>query len=284
MPKDAYPLEALLAWAKVAELGGVGRAAQALGISQPAVTARLRRLAEAAGGPLFVRTPAGLRPTATGARLLPLARALVRLLEAARGGETRVRIAASQTAAAYHLPPRLARSPAPKFELRPTNSQEALRRVREGEAELAVVEGPPPLDAGGLVLHPFGRDELILVAHPGHPLAGRRVELKALAETPLLVREPGSGTREVIEAALAARGVRPPVKAVVAGLLPLKEAVKAGLGPAFLPRVAVRRELRAGALRRVHLPRFRLVRPLTLVLPLHADETTRALAEALLVS
>ncbi len=284
MSKGTYPLEALLAWAKVAELGGVGKAAQALGISQPAVSARLRRLAEAAGGPLFVRTPTGLRPTATGTRLLPLARALVRLHEAARGGEIRVRIAASQTAAAYHLPPRLARAMGPRFELHPTNSREALRRVREGEAELAVVEGPPPLDAGDLVLHPFGHDELVLVVPPDHPLAGRRVDPGALADTPLLVREPGSGTREVVEAALAARGVRPPVRAVVAGLLPLKEAVKAGLGPAFLPRVAVRSELRAGTLVRVHLLRFRLTRPLTLAQPSYADEATRALASALLVS
>ncbi len=284
MPAKDFPLEALLTWAVVVEQGGVGRAAEQLGISQPAVTARLRRLAEAAGGPLFVRTRKGLEPTATGARLLPLARALGRILELATKGEAKIRIAASQTAAAFHLPPRLARVPALGFELVPTNSQEALSRVREGRAELAVIEGPPPLEGEDLTLYPFARDELVLVAPRDHPLAGKRVSPSALEKVPLLMREPGSGTREVVEAALASHGVRPPVKAVVAGLLPLKEAVKAGIGPAFLPRVAVRRELRSGEVRRVQLLRLRLTRPLTLVLPSHADEASRALAKALLVS
>ncbi len=279
------PAEALLTWAKVVELGAVSRAAKALGISQPAVSARLKKLAAYAGGPLYVRTRQGLRPTPQGERLLPLARALSRLLETLPQEEVPVRIAASQTVAAYHLPPRLAAARASSFTLRPTNSAEALRSVREGEAEIAVLEGPLPLGCTRARTYAFGEDELVLAVPKSHPLArNHSIAPTDLKSVPLLVREPGSGTRQVVEAALTRFGVRPPVQAEIAGLLPLKEAVLSGIGAAFLPRVAIRTELRTGRIRIVRIRGLRLVRPLTLVLAEHADTRARALAEALLVS
>ncbi len=279
-----YPLEALLTWAKVVEVGGVGRAAAELGISQPAVSARLRRLAEAAGGPLFRRTPEGLVPTAVGRALLPAARALARLAEALPATPA-LPVAASQTVAAYYLPGWLARAGwSGPLALTVANSDEAVRRLRAGEVELALIEAAPPLAAPDLEVHRLAEDELVLAVPRGHPLWGRRrvdaAELEGLA---LLAREPGSGTRRAVEAVLARLGVRPRVRLVLGGLEPLKQAVIAGLGPAFLPRVALAREARAGRLGYARIRGAPIRRPLSLLLPAGAGEAARELAAGLRV-
>ncbi len=277
---NALPPEGLLAWAKVVEAGGVGRAAGALGISQPAVSARLKRLAEAAGGPLFRRTREGLVPTPLGAALLPQARALARLLSALPEPPP-LRIAASQTVAGYYLPRWLAAAGWPgRAAIEVSNSRRAVERLLAGEADLALIEAPPPPDPG-LEARPLGEDELVLALPPGHPLAGRRrAGAGELSDLDLLLREPGSGTRELALAALARLGVRPRVRLTIGGLEPLKEAVAAGLGAAFLPRVAAR----AAGLGYLRLRGPRLVRPLTLLLARQSPQTARGLAARFPVS
>lgn len=101
----------------------------------------------------------------------------------------------------------------------------------------------------GLMSAPFLDDELVLIAAPGHPLAKHApVSLERLAETPFLMREAGSGTREVVERALADWKIVPNVMMELGHTEAIKNAVAAGLGVSILSRMTVVRDVADGRL------------------------------------
>ena len=134
-------------------------------------------------------------------------------------------------------------------ELAVGNSVAVVRSVAEGEAQLGFIETPRKIF--GLRTSVVGGDSLTVVVSPTHPWARRRgpVGPDLLAETPLLLREPGSGTRDAFEAALLATG-RVPAQplAVLASTTTLKAASAAGDGPSVLSALAVASEVAAGTL------------------------------------
>jgi len=139
--------------------------------------------------------------------------------------------------------------------------------VLDGGADLGFVEGPdlPP----ALASHQVGTDRLTVVVPPGHPWERRRSGITAaeLAATPLVAREPGSGTRRYFEEALQAQGGLgwvPPV-AELSSTTAIKSAVAAGIGPAVLSSLAVAPELSAGTLRAVRVTDLDLSRRLLAV-------------------
>ncbi|MEV7974241.1 LysR family transcriptional regulator [Cellulomonas sp. NPDC089187] len=212
--RDRIPLAALDLLDAVARHGSLTAAAQALGIAQPSVSAGLRRLERRTGLSLLTRSASGTRLTAEGQAVLDRARrvlaasdALEREVAELRQGD-RVRVAASLSIAEYLVPVWLAgRGPeAAAVELTVANSREVMAAVRDGREDLGFVEGPRVTD--GLRERIVGADELLVVVTPDHAWAGRRTPLRAteLAAGPLAVRESGSGTREVLEEALAAAG------------------------------------------------------------------------------
>lgn len=254
---DIGALDLLLS---VAQLGSLGRAAQEHGISQPAAGSRIRRLEGLLGLSLVERSAQGSRLTPDGAMVADWARDVVAAaatldagVEALRAGHAgRLRVAASLTVAEYLVPRWLidlrARCPAATVALRVVNSTEVGRLVLAGDAGLGFVEGPvvPP----GLESREVGHDRLVLVAPPEHHWATRRrpVELTELATTPLVSREPGSGTRDTVEAVLDGQPeVAQPV-VELSSTAAIKAAVAAGVGPAVLSRLAVADELRRGTL------------------------------------
>ena len=199
----------------VARAGRISAAARSLHLSQPAVTAQVQRLEQALGTPLFVRSPRGVDLTAAGERLLGYAREVRRLLDEAEttlgdrhesGGE--LLLGASTTIAAYVLPPVLAafRAAYPSVSLRleVANTERVLAGVVGGELPLGLVEGHAR--APGVRLEPFVDDELVVVTARHSRFRVRT--LADLARVPLLWREPGSGTRAVVERALRRAGVR----------------------------------------------------------------------------
>ncbi|GAA3071417.1 hypothetical protein GCM10020000_65050 [Streptomyces olivoverticillatus] len=212
---DLAALELLLA---VARLGSLGRAARELGITQPAASGRVRSMERLLGVALVERSPRGSRLTDAGVLVTDWARRIVEAAEAFDAGaqalrsrrDSRLRVVASMTIAEYLMPTWLvalrAERPGTAVSLLAGNSAAVAERLRAGEADLGFVEGlqvPPGLD--GVVV---GRDRLMVVAAPGHPWARRRAPLEPgeLAATPLVLRERGSGTRQVLDAALAAHG------------------------------------------------------------------------------
>lgn len=272
MPFDLDPRR-LETFRVVAQLGQVSAAARSLHLSQPAVTAQIRQLEVAVGRPLFTRHASGVALTEAGRLLLDYASRVHALLEEAReqvldpsamGGE--LRLGASTTAAAYILPPLLrtflADHRAVALVLRVGNTDEVLQWVREGQVPLGLVEGLTR--APGLALEAFLKDELVPVraVHAGGALVGLR-EATDLAGVPIIWREPGSGTRAVVDRALQrARVLRAPRESdpVVGDTEAIKSCVLLGLGIGFLSRWSIQREVRHGLLEVVPLPGLRIPR------------------------
>jgi len=268
----------LIVFARVAEAGNVSAAAERLHRTQPALSAQLRKLTQAVGEPLYVRHRHGIRLTDAGRALLPYALAVTNAVEGAQrwadeqGGLLRgtLRVAASMTVAVYRLPSVLARFretyPDLSIFLLTRNSSDAVALLASGEADLAIVEGPVDEPPAQLEVARYGIDRLVLVVRPDHPLAAdAALPLQRLEGLEVVRRERGSGTREVVDRALAGAGVRVATVLEATGLDTVKQAVLAGLGAGFLSESAVARELEAGTLRVVPLASEALVRPLTLL-------------------
>ncbi|WP_240137354.1 LysR family transcriptional regulator [Streptomyces sp. MUM 178J] len=275
---DLGALELLLA---VARHGSLGRAARELGITQPAASSRIRAMERQLGVGLVDRSPRGSRLTDAGALVTDWARRVVEAAEAFDAGaqalrgrrDSRLRVAASMTIAEYLLPGWLialrAQRPDTAVSLQAGNSAEVARRLLDGEAELGFVEGlavPEGLD--GVVV---GHDRLLVVAAPGHAWVRRRTPLTAaeLAGAPLILRERGSGTRQVLDAALTDGGngglAEPLLE--LASTTAVKAAAVSGAGPAVLSELAVTEELAARRLVAVPVERVRLARALRAVWP-----------------
>ncbi|WP_370119583.1 LysR substrate-binding domain-containing protein [Streptacidiphilus sp. MAP12-33] len=254
---DLETLELLVA---VADAGSIGRAAAQQQITQPAASARLRTLERKLALQLLDRSRRGSRLTEAGLVVTDWARGVLdqahalaeglAALQAQQRGE--LRLAASLTLAEQLLPGWLVSlrqlSPATHVGLRVTNSHQVIEALRHGEADLGFIEGPfVPRDLRSLAV---GRDRLAVVTAPDHPWARRGTPVTGaeLAETPLLLREPGSGTRETLERALRP-WVGPSVPVLELGATgPLRSAAAQGAAPAVLSLLAVADDLAAGRL------------------------------------
>ncbi|MGW4704998.1 LysR family transcriptional regulator [Streptomyces sp. NPDC004285] len=249
---DLGALELLLA---VARHGSLGAAAREVGITQPAASSRIRSMERQLGVALLDRSPRGSRLTDAGALVTDWARRIVEAAEAFDAGaqalrgrrDSRLRVAASMTIAEYLLPGWLialrAERPDTAVSLQAGNSAAVAERLFSGEADLGFVEGlavPDGLD-GAVVAH----DRLAVVAAPSHPWARRRAPLDPaeLAATPLILRERGSGTRQVLDAALSAHGGLAQPLLELASTTAVKAAAVSGAGPAVLSELAITEEL-----------------------------------------
>ncbi|GAA2645139.1 MULTISPECIES: LysR family transcriptional regulator [Nonomuraea] len=269
-------LESLQLLVDVGELGSLGQAARAAGIAQPSASKRIARLERRLGVPLLERTPRGSALTAEGrmvagwaAHVLAAARELMRGVEAVRQGEAaQLHVAASMTVAEYLVPRWLgelqAREPDIQVGLDVMNSTDVAARVLGEKVELGFVEGPTVPD--GLASRVVATDRLVVVVAPAHPWARRRTVLRVaeLAATPLVVREPGSGTRETLDLAFAGQHVASP-RLELGSNSAVKGAAQAGSAPAVLSGHAVEAELATGRLVEVPLAGLNLVRSLRAV-------------------
>ena len=263
-------LEQLRIFVAVAERGHMTRAAEALHLSQSAVSSAIAALEARHAARLFDRVGRGLELSAAGRAFLPEAKAVLARAAAAErvlqdlAGLARgsVAVHASQTIASYWLPARLVRFKAayPKIEVRLSvgNTAQVARAVHDGSAELGFVEGP--VDDPLIALTRVGGDRLVVVSGAAHPWADLpALDAARLAEARWILREPGSGTRSELEEALRRLGVDP--FALDVGLeLPSNEAVAAAVaadgGLSALSELAAGPGLATGRLRRlpVELP------------------------------
>lgn len=251
-------LSALQAFYQVARLGSFSRAAELLHRSQPAISRQVQGLEAALGFPLLAeRRPhvtlneAGRALCAYAERILRLCGEAVQTMDELRSLDRgRVRLAASTTPGGYILPALLARfahrHPGIEVHLAVAHSAEVARRVAGGEADIGVLsEG---MAGPEFFVQPFVPDELLLVAAPGHPLAGQEVGADRLATETLLLREEGSGSRSAVAAHLERVGLRFARKRTLGCSEGIKRAVAAGMGLGFLSRFVVGGELSRGAL------------------------------------
>jgi len=254
----------------VARAGSLGAAGRELSLTQQAVSARLTSLESQAGVQLVVRTPRGSRLTAAGAvgaewadRLLDVAHQVDAGLASLRSeSRQRVTVAASLTIAEHLMPRWLVSLRAtaarhgtavPQVVLTATNSDHVIAAVRDATADLGFIESPG--EPTGLRSRLVARDELVVIVPPDHRWAGAAVSAAELADTPLISREPGSGTRDALTVALrAALGATAHLADPVLELssaTAVRGAVLAGAGPAVMSRLAVAEDLAVGRLRPV---------------------------------
>lgn len=257
-------LAALRVFVTVVAEGGVGRAALALGITQPAVSQYLRALEEQIGYPLFEREGRHLVLTRVGEALLPEARRVVQALEGfqrvsqAMGrlelGE--VTFGASTTMATYVVPTFLKRfhqeHPGIRVHLESGSSERLAERLRMGELEFAILEGVEGWE--GYDRRLFYEDELVLIVPPEHPWANRStVPPTWLAQESLVVRKPGSMTWRVLERAFEQAGLELKPTFYTDNNEVTKRLVMAGAGVGIVSRVVIQPNLKVGNLRALRL-------------------------------
>ncbi len=261
----------------VAQHLNFSRAAEELLLSQPAVTQQVKALEDEFGVPLFDRAGGHIQLTPAGLALLPYAQKLRELsAEAVNAvahacGEQAGALAlgASQTIGQYLLPKLVAGF----LELYPKvhvsacsgNTDAMLGALIARKVHLALIEGPELRK--DLRIEPFMEDHMVLVVPASHEWAGHEVDLDALKEVPLLMREFGSGSRRVVEQALNAAGLKPRdlrIRMELDSTEGLLSAVEAGLGITFVSRWAVRNQLALGTLKLARVRNLKLSRRLSL--------------------
>lgn len=266
-------LAALDVLVAVGRLGSMGAAGREHGLSQQAVSARVRSAERQLGLRVFDRGAGGVQPTAEGALILEWASAILDSAEEMASGVAALRgerdanltVAASMTIAKYLVPgwtvAMRRKYPNVVTSVRLLNSTDVAAQVRAGEADLGFVEGPTAPD--GLRAVEVAHDELVVIVPPDHKWIARApIDPSELAATPLIQREPGSGTRTTLEHAVP--GCVDPLLELTS-CTAVKAAVVAGNAPAVVSSLAVEADLHDGRLASVPVQGLRMPRRLLAV-------------------
>ncbi len=262
----------------VAEHEHITHASEELILSQPAVTKIIQHLEQETGlelierhGRRIVLTQAGRVLHGYARRLFALEREMEEALAVMQDVEMgEITLAANTTTGVYFLPPVVAqfRELYPQVILRITilNSHEIIEQTMNWILDFGLVEGDPATLPPGIETQAFARDELVLIVAPAHHWSGLSV-LKpgALQDKELLLREQGSGIREVIEHALLQQNVRITPLLTLPDNEVIKQMAMSGVGAAILSAFAVRRELASNELVRIPIEGIDLRPQLTLV-------------------
>jgi LysR family transcriptional regulator, transcriptional activator of the cysJI operon len=267
----------LVVFRAVARHASFSRAAEELLLTQPAVTQQIKALEEQLGHPLFDRAGGRVSLSTGGAALLPFAEQIKTLSDDAAAAVARaygqeagaLSLGASQTIAQYLLPNFIAAflqaNPRVHITARSGNTDAMLASLAAGEIQVALLEGPE--QRTDVHMEPFMEDHMVLVVSAGHEWAGRKVKLEALRTQPLLVREFGSGSRRVVEQALAAAGLKSKdlnIRMELDSTEGLLNGVEAGLGVTFVSRWAARNQLALGTLKVARVEGLKLSRSFSL--------------------
>jgi DNA-binding transcriptional LysR family regulator len=242
----------------VATFGGFHRAAEALRVSQPAVSSRIKALEQSLGVLLFVRTRNTLTLSTAGRVLRPYAEQLLKTASVARqavhqlepGSDTPLQIAAGLSISVYFLPDVLKRFqqtfPNVNISIRPGHSKEVLEMVLNEEAEIGLARS---LQHPEVETIPLRDDPLILVTHSSQQAAKtRRARLEHVASWPLIFYERGSSDWTLTRGLFRHAGLVPNVALEVDTIETAKRMVERGMGLSFLPLMAVSPEIRKGEL------------------------------------
>ena len=246
---------------EVARRSNLSRAAEALFITQPALSARLRGLETEIGSPLFRRGRRGMALTDAGRAFLPYAERAMRALQDGASAIERLPITdelvlgAAPAISTYVLPNLLVRfeaaNPQVRLSVRTGHSEEILDLAVRGDIDVGLVRElhHPALET--LTLYD---DELVLVVDPRQPIADhRRVTLDRLRESRLILFDRTSSYYDLTNALFRPAGNLPRGVLELDHIDAAKQMVLAGLGVALLPTTAVASELRDGTLRRIDL-------------------------------
>jgi len=259
----AFQLQQVEGFLEVARRGSVSRAAEALFITQPTLTARLHGLERELGAKLFVRTPRGMRLTEAGHAWVPYAERAMRALVEGRDALEQVMsasaghlmIASAPAVSTYLLPGLLERfvatHPRVEVSVRTGHTEDLVDLVLREDVQLGlgrVIHHPD------LELRPFHKEVLVLVCAPDHPFTGRRsVTMTDVTNEKLIMFDRTSSYYEITHAAVLSSGVKLRHYMELDSIEAAKKMVERGLGVALLPATAIVREVEEKHLARVKL-------------------------------
>ncbi|PWK10238.1 LysR family transcriptional regulator [Tumebacillus permanentifrigoris] len=265
----------LLVFVTVAEKKNFSRAAEALSLTQPAISQQIQSLEDYYSTKLFERTSKRVELTRAGELLLPYAKEILNLSAVAKGAlddlvgkvTGKLTIGATFTIGEYILPLVLAQYtrtyPDVEVSVLIANTEEIGEKALNHSIDIGLVEGR--LVHRNLTLTPLMEDEMVLFAPADHPLVGQSVTADVLSQERYILREPGSGTRMIAEEVLAELGVHPTKVFSMGSTQSIKEAVEAGMGLAILSKWCIRKELQYGTLAQLSPAGFRFPRPLSVL-------------------
>lgn len=267
-------LHLLRMFATVVRTGNFSRAADLLNISQPAISKGVRDFELQVGCRLLDRLPKGVVPTEAGRALARHAEALFAAERAAEDelfalrslDNGSLRIGASTTIATYMIPRYLGAfhrvHPGIDLYLTSANTRDIAALMLAQDIDIGLVEGP--VEERGLVAEPWRTDIMRLIVAADHPFseAPDAIDPKGIESETLIVREPGSGTREVVARALAAHGIEPGRTLEVGSTAAIKQSVVAGLGISIVSAAAITDQLQLGQLKTVPIRKMTIERTL----------------------
>ncbi|AFJ46456.1 DNA-binding transcriptional regulator YeiE [Shimwellia blattae] len=261
-------LRQLEVFTEVLKGGSTTQASQALSLSQSAVSAALSDLEGQLGVQLFDRVGKRLVVNEHGRLLYPRAVALLEqgneIEKMFREDNGAIRVYASSTIGNYILPAVIARYrsdfPGLPIELSVGNSMDVINAVADFRVDIGLIEGPCHM--AEVVTVPWLEDELVVFAAPDSPVLQQEVTLETLAAAPWILRERGSGTREIVDYLLLSHLPEFRLEMELGNSEAIKHAVRHGLGISCLSRRVIADQLAYGVLVEVPLPLPRLVRSL----------------------
>lgn len=268
-------LHALRVFVEVAKNRSVTKAAEALSLTQPAVTAQIRNLEKEVGLQLLSARGRGIELTAEGELLYAKARRifdwekeLESFLQEVRSGQAeKLRLFATNLPANRLLPKWLAafkkRFPAVEVNLQTGNSKQAFDQLHRYQADISIVAGG--WEEKGITREILFHDEMWFIVPSDHPLAGQKVPLDVLMNEPFLFREKGSSTRELLIALCRAHNVPiPKVGLQFNGMNEAIQSVLAGYGTMLVPEMIVKEYVLSGQAARVFVEGVQLKRPISI--------------------
>jgi len=255
-----------------ARLGKLTLAANELALSQSAASQALKELEETLGYPLFNRIGRDLVITEMGLQALPKVHQITYLLDSLQSTNLDsisgvLRIVASETIATYLLPTLLAKFikiyPQVQPDIHIGNTQMVIDSLDKGKASIGLIEGPTIHKT--LHIEPWQQDELQIFCHPNHALAkNKRISLTQIKQQQWILREQGSGTRAIFDAAIERVATQVTLGMELSRQSAIKTSVKAGLGLGCLSELVIAEELKLGSLVKLTSP-LNLTRRLSIV-------------------
>ncbi|QQE77219.1 LysR family transcriptional regulator [Alicyclobacillus sp. SO9] len=260
------------------EYGSITKAAQLLHMTQSTASRHLQALEDEYGGLLLERSATGLSLTTLGRTLYPYVCDMLNCHDNAKDALSRLRsegggisVGATLTIGEYLLPEILGgvlrMHPQAEIRMRIANTADVLDDLVRHRIDVALIEGLVD-SVNDLKVDPWREDELVLLCGREHVFAQREsIQLEDLVGQPILLREEGSGTRQVTEAALEEAGILSSLTIAMelGSTEAIKSAVEQGLGIAFLSKLASTRDFQAGRLKEVSIQDFRISRFLYVV-------------------
>lgn len=263
-------LRQLRVFEQVARHRSMSRAAEALHLTQPAVSMQVKQLETLVGLPLLEQVGRRLYLTEAGAELAEHARRIgIQVAEAESAlnqlrGLERGQLRLAVVSTVNYVVPRLLASfsekhPGVHISLQVANREAVLAALADNRTDLAIT-GQPPDDSDVVAQH-FMDNPLVVIAPPAHPLARQRhIPLARLAEEVLLVREAGSGTRAAMERFFIERGIEVRTGSELGTNEAIKQAVQAGLGLGVISAQTIELELETGRLAVLPVEGFPILR------------------------